>query len=59
MKSDDRYNEYDNGGKMFGFLNVRPIGVTKMNILVMLFLEFIGETVFLWENIYNVYYFQN
>ena len=47
-KSDDKFNLVNKEGKndvdykMFGLIKVRPIGVTKLNVLSMLFLEFVG-----------------
>ena len=47
-KSDDKFNLVNKEGKndvdykIFGLIKVRPIGVTKLNVLSMLFLEFVG-----------------
>ena len=42
--------------KMFGFLRVRDIGVTKTNVLTMLLLEYCGMLALQWWSVYNVFY---
>lgn len=64
-KSDNKFNlvnmeeKHDVDYKMFGLIKVRPIGVTKLNILSMLFLEFVGLLAMQWETVYQIYFFQN
>jgi hypothetical protein len=40
---------------MFGILKVRNIGVTKMNVLSMLFLQFSSTVALFWTLFYQIY----
>ena len=40
----DKFKQINENSNFFGILKVRPIGVTKMNVFVMLFLELSAVT---------------
>ena len=45
--------------KMFGILKVRPIGVTKTNVITMYTLEYTGMLAIMWWGVYKVFYLQD
>ena len=54
LNQSDKETEAENKPieKMFGFLRVRDIGVTKTNVLTMLLLEFCAMLALQWHSVY-------
>ena len=56
---DDHFVSAASGGKMFYLLEVRPIGVKKINLCSMLWQDFTIFLTYLWMLTYSIFLFEN